>query len=81
MSGCGGPAENGENQKNHSSFLSTQQVANEIKENAAKQGYIWCLLKQKTAKEVSDVILRFIYLFGPPTYLQTYNGNEFNNAD
>lgn len=38
-------------------------------------------LKQKTAKEVSDVILRFIYLFGPPRILQTDNGKEFNNAD
>lgn len=38
-------------------------------------------LKQKTAKEVSDVLLRFIYLFGPPRILQTDNGKEFNNAD
>uniref|UniRef100_A0A8W8LLQ1 Integrase catalytic domain-containing protein n=1 Tax=Magallana gigas TaxID=29159 RepID=A0A8W8LLQ1_MAGGI len=38
-------------------------------------------LKQKTPKEVSDVILRFIYLFGPPRILQTDNGKEFNNAD
>jgi hypothetical protein len=38
-------------------------------------------IKQKTAKEVSDVLLRFIYLFGPPRILQTDNGKEFNNAD
>ncbi|CAC5400989.1 unnamed protein product [Mytilus coruscus] len=38
-------------------------------------------LKQKTAKEVSELLLKFIYIFGPPRILQTDNGKEFNNAD
>ena len=35
-------------------------------------------IKQKTAKEVSDLLLKFIYIFGPPRILQTDNGKEFN---
>ncbi|CAG2228361.1 unnamed protein product [Mytilus edulis] len=38
-------------------------------------------IKHKTAKEVATVILRFIYIFGPPRILQTDNGKEFNNED
>ncbi|CAC5416750.1 unnamed protein product [Mytilus coruscus] len=38
-------------------------------------------LKQKTAKEVSELLLKFIYIFGRPRILQTDNGKEFNNAD
>ena len=38
-------------------------------------------IKQKTAKEVTDVLLKFIHIFGPPRILQTDNGKEFNNAD
>ena len=38
-------------------------------------------LKQKTAKEVSDTLLKFIHIFGPPRILQTDNGKEFNNED
>ncbi|XP_076087034.1 uncharacterized protein LOC143057594 isoform X3 [Mytilus galloprovincialis] len=38
-------------------------------------------LKQKTAKEVSELLLRFIYIFGPPRILQTDNGKTFNYAN
>ncbi|CAG2226112.1 unnamed protein product [Mytilus edulis] len=38
-------------------------------------------IKHKTAKEVATVILKFIYIFGPPRILQTDNGKEFNNED
>ncbi|XP_076116505.1 uncharacterized protein LOC143083976 [Mytilus galloprovincialis] len=38
-------------------------------------------IKHKTAKEVATVILRFIYIFGPPRILQTDNGKEINNED
>ncbi|VDI81673.1 Hypothetical predicted protein [Mytilus galloprovincialis] len=38
-------------------------------------------LKQKTAKEVSELLLRFIYIFGSPRILQTDNGKTFNYAN
>ncbi|CAC5415387.1 unnamed protein product [Mytilus coruscus] len=38
-------------------------------------------LKQKTAKEVSELLLKFTFIFGKPRILQMDNGKEFNNAD
>ena len=38
-------------------------------------------LKGKHAKDVADLLLKFIYLFGSPRILQSDNGKEFTNSD
>ena len=37
--------------------------------------------KGKTAKEIADIVMEWIYTFGPPRILQSDNGLEFNNND
>ncbi|XP_076084159.1 KRAB-A domain-containing protein 2-like [Mytilus galloprovincialis] len=40
-----------------------------------------CATKTKTAKEIADVVLKYIYLYGAPRILQSDNGKEFTNKD
>ena len=40
-----------------------------------------CAVKTKCAKEISESLLKFIYLYGAPRILQSDNGKEFNNYD
>ena len=35
--------------------------------------------KGKTAKEIADIMMKWIYVYGPPGILQSDNGLEFNN--
>ncbi|CAG2206142.1 unnamed protein product [Mytilus edulis] len=37
--------------------------------------------KTKTAKEIADLILKFLYLLGSPRILQSDNGKEFSNSN
>ena len=37
--------------------------------------------KGKTAKEIADVVLNYIYLFRAPRILKSDNGKEFHNSD
>ena len=38
-------------------------------------------LKNKSAKAVCNVIVKCMYLYGPPRILQSDTGKEFNNKD
>ena len=37
--------------------------------------------KGKSAKEIAEIVLQYIYIFGPPRILQSDNGKEFRNSD
>ena len=38
-------------------------------------------IKSKSAKAVCDVVVRAMYVYGPPRIHQSDNGKEFNNRD